>query len=345
MQINSIEIQEIEEDQKSWDDFVNISKDSTIFHKIAWKKVVEKTYGHKAIYLYADKNDENIGVLPLFLMKSRLFGNKIVSTPFAPYTGVCAENKLVRDLLIKKAKSIAEEMEVDFLELRSRYENVQNLILNDKFVTVILKLSKNPDFLWNNFRKSMRRYVRKALNHGLKTNMGHIYLKDFYEIYTQSMNEKGTPNHSYLFFKNILNEFPDNSDIMVVENHGEIIGSILLLSFKDDLIYGWGASQSEFLHLNPNYLLLWESINYGCRNGFSHFDFGRSLPNKGTFNFKVGWGGEPIQLYYNYYLGKTNHIHDLSQLNSNRKRFGSFWSKLPRSVTRKVGPKLRKNVP
>ncbi|MEA2075232.1 MAG: hypothetical protein U9O85_05815 [Euryarchaeota archaeon] len=43
----------------------------------------------------AKENGEIKGVLPLFLMKSMLFGKKLVSVPFAPYGGVCLKSKRI----------------------------------------------------------------------------------------------------------------------------------------------------------------------------------------------------------------------------------------------------------
>jgi hypothetical protein len=66
--------------------------------------VVEKIYKHKPIYLIAKEEDEIKGFLPLFSMRSMIFGKKLVSVPFAPYGGVCADNKLIENALIQGAK-------------------------------------------------------------------------------------------------------------------------------------------------------------------------------------------------------------------------------------------------
>ena len=90
-----VEITELRnrEEEKAWDAYIHNANSSTFYHQIGWKKVVEKTYKHKPIYLIAKQNGEINGVLPLFLMKSMIFGKKLVSVPFAPYGGACADNK------------------------------------------------------------------------------------------------------------------------------------------------------------------------------------------------------------------------------------------------------------
>ena len=65
---------------------------------------MEKTYNHKPLYLIAKENGVIKGVLPLFLMRSVIFGKKLVSDPFAPYGGVCADSETVEKALIDEVK-------------------------------------------------------------------------------------------------------------------------------------------------------------------------------------------------------------------------------------------------
>ena len=69
-----------------------------------WSKRRTKTYKHKPIYLVAKENGELKGVLPMFLMRSVIFGKKLVSVPFAPYGGVCADSETVEKALIDEVK-------------------------------------------------------------------------------------------------------------------------------------------------------------------------------------------------------------------------------------------------
>ena len=104
-----MEITELQsEDEKARDLYVHKSNTSTFYHQIGWRSVVEKTYKHKPTYLIAKEDGEMKGVLPLFLMRSMFFGKKLVSVPFAPYGGVCADNETVKNALIEEAKRITK---------------------------------------------------------------------------------------------------------------------------------------------------------------------------------------------------------------------------------------------
>ena len=60
-------------EEDAWDSYVYESDASTFYHQIGWRNVVEKTYGHKPRYLVAREGDAIVGVLPMFLMESKVF--------------------------------------------------------------------------------------------------------------------------------------------------------------------------------------------------------------------------------------------------------------------------------
>ena len=116
----NLEIFEIgNENENEWDRYVYKFDCSTFYHQIGWKKVVENTYGLQPHYFIAKENNEVKGILPLFLMDSKLFGKKLVSVPFGPYGGVCADNKTIEDLLIDRAVQLTKEYKVNYLVLRN----------------------------------------------------------------------------------------------------------------------------------------------------------------------------------------------------------------------------------
>lgn len=328
------------EDEKAWDDYVHKSDSSTFYHQIGWKNAIQKTYKQKLIYLIAKEDSEIRGILPLFLV-----GRKLVSIPFAPYGGACVDDGTIEDLLIKKAKSITQEKKLAYLELRHT-DKKPGFLTKSTYLTVIIPLNPNPEILWQKTSKGARRSTKKAIRCGIEVAMDHEYLNAFYELYARRNRELGSPIHSYDFFNNILKEFPNQSNIQVAKFGNKVIGTKFLLFFKDRFISGWAASDKRYVKYNPNNLLTWELIKYGCENEYSYFDFGRSENDSGTFKFKKAWGGAvPKQLYYQFYLNNTKNVLDTSQSNLKRRMFARFWKILPLSMTKMIGPKLRKNFP
>ena len=86
-----------------WDQYVLGHAEGTLFHLSQWKRVVEKSFGHKAHYLaaYEQAAGTLVGILPLFEIKSALFGHFLVSVPFAELGGGLADSPAVESLLSK----------------------------------------------------------------------------------------------------------------------------------------------------------------------------------------------------------------------------------------------------
>ena len=76
-----------------WERFVLDCPSATFFHRAAWQDVIAEVFRHPTHYLYAEVDGQITGVLPLAHVKSLLFGNALVSLPFAVYGGVAADSE------------------------------------------------------------------------------------------------------------------------------------------------------------------------------------------------------------------------------------------------------------
>ena len=342
----NLEVRELEKnDEKAWDEYVLNSDTSTFFHQIGWKNVIEKTYGHEPHYLIAEEDGDIKGILPIFFLNSRIFGEKFVSVPFGPYGGMCVDDHVAEYALIKRAKKIVKEKDANYLEIRSLSDNGSRLITNDAYVTLILSLESNSDLIWDKFSKKVRNATRKAINSGVEIKMGNNHCRNFFHMYSINMRNLGAPVHAYSFFANLLSEFPEQTEISVIMYEGKVIAGAFLLDFKDTIISGWASSDKSYKNFNPNNLLYWEIIKKGCQEGYKYFDFGRSIADSGTYRFKKPWGAEVTQLHYQYYLNRTKKIPDTSQINNKRKMFAKIWRRMPVLLTERIGPLLRGNFP
>src|SRR5438874_7354151 len=73
---------------KPWDRFVEQHPAATVAHLSAWGRIVGGAYDHASVYLSIEDDGETLGVLPLVLVSSRIFGRRLVSMPFLDYGGV-----------------------------------------------------------------------------------------------------------------------------------------------------------------------------------------------------------------------------------------------------------------
>ena len=331
-------------DGTKWDEFVLRQDNSTIFHLSYWRTIIENTYNYKAYYLYSEKNDEIKGILPLFSIKSKLFGNKMISMPFAWCGGACSNSDFVTRKLIEEATEIARDLDSDYLELRNLSPDPNALANNTSFVTSILKLKPDPNEFYKLLPKGKREDIRRAKKRGNFVAVWNDDIKNFYRVYAQIMKDLGTPLHSIKFFTNILEAFPNNSKILSVQRDGELIGSYLLLNYKDTMIAHTGGSISTYKSYYPGDFCFWTAIEYACRNGFEYFDFARSTMGSSSHIFKQKYNSNTVQIYYQYYLNKSA-IPSYDLLKPRHQMFVKIWQNIPIKISKSIGPALRKFIP
>src|SRR5262245_60580717 len=80
-------------DARKWDDFVTSHTYGSPFHLTAWQGMIHDTFGHEPKHLVArTASGQMAGVLPLFLVRSRLFGRMLISAPQAAQGGILADS-------------------------------------------------------------------------------------------------------------------------------------------------------------------------------------------------------------------------------------------------------------
>ena len=341
-----VKIKRLQDEHQVWDEYVQRNGKTSFFHQIGWKNVVQKTFRHQPYYLFAEENGRMCGILPLFLVKSVLFGKFFVSVPFASYGGVCADSQDIETLLIEEAMRMAEDEHVDYLELRNRWETKYfDFKRKDLYVTFQVDLHEDPDILWKSLRKKARTAVRKGIKSGLKAEMNVNRTKEFYNVFSRSYRNLGSPVFSLRYIDNLLDEFKDQATILCVDYDDKMIAGILTFFTKDTIIPYYGGSLPGYLEYSPNNFKCWELMKYGCENGYRYCDFGRSRIDSGSYHFKKNFGFTPETLYYQYYLIGRKDIPFVSPSNPKYHLPSKIWRRLPLSVTKIVGPKIVKNIP
>ena len=74
-------------DRRPWDHYVDTHPDTTPFHRWSWSQSLENSFGHEAVRLTAVRDGIIVGVLPVVIVRSRLTGTRVISTPFAGHGG------------------------------------------------------------------------------------------------------------------------------------------------------------------------------------------------------------------------------------------------------------------
>jgi len=336
-----------------WDQFVSEHNEATFFHRYGWKKVIEKSFGHRCFYLYATTNNKIVGILPLAEVKSLLFGHSLSSLPFAVYGGVLANNKEIQQALINYACNLATKIQVDYLELRNK--NRQNPDWECKTLYVHFKknLHNNDEENLKEIPRKQRAMVRKAIKGQLvcekhipslqQENFKHS-LKDFYQLYSESVRNLGTPVFSMKYFENLYKIFSQDMDILTIKKEGENIASVLSFYHKNEVLPYYGGGSYLARTYKGNDFMYWSLMQHVVKKGIKSFDYGRSKKNTGSYSFKKNWGFTPQPLYYEYFLVKAKQMPDINPLNPKYQIFIFLWKKLPLKISQLLGPLLSRSL-
>ena len=309
--------------------------------------MIEHTFHHRPFHLlYEDEDGKVAGVLPLFLVRSRIFGRMLVSTPQAAYGGILADNPPIAERLLEKAQEIAHVERAEFLELRCFQNGLNNpdLVVKDLYVTFRQELFENPEKNFLLIPRKTRAECRAGMSKGLEFRVNETGIDGFYEIYSRSVRDLGTPVFSRHLFANGMREFGDNCKIFSVRWKGKLVSAVWTLFYKDEVIPYYGGSIRKYNHLGVNNFMYWMLIKYGCENGYRIYDFGRSKKGTGSFDFKKRWGMTMIDLPYRYWLIRGQSLPDTSPLNPKFAWAIRLWSKLPLPVANSLGPFISKNL-
>ncbi len=335
-----------EHEHEQWDRYVHESAQASLYHLTGWKRVIEKTFGHPAFYLYALHDDRMTGILPLIYLKSVIFGKFFVSMPYFNYGGIAAGHDDVRKKLLEEACAIARREGAAHIELRHT-ENVDlDLPVKTSKVLMILDLPDTSEELWKSFKSKLRSQIRRPEKEGFTVNIGQFdEVENFYEVFARNMRDLGTPVYTKRLFENILTEFPETARICTVYAGNTPIASGFIIGHKGKLEIPWASTIREYNRFSPNMLMYWHILKFGCEQGYTQFDFGRSTPGEGTYKFKKQWGAEPVPCYWHYWLASGGELPELNPHNPKYELAITLWQKLPVPVTKIFGPPLVKFLP
>jgi FemAB-related protein (PEP-CTERM system-associated) len=324
-------------DVERWNRFVLEHPEGTFFHRAEWVQVLKRAFGHRSHYLYAERDGQICGVLPLAEVKSALFGHSLVSTPFCVYGGILATDVEAHSALELKACALARELNVDYLEMRNRKRSHTNWPSKDLYVTFRRPIDADPEKNMLAIPRKQRAMVRKGIQKNLTTAIDSG-TERLYAIYSESLRNLGTPVFSKRYPRILKDVFGEDCEVLTVLHEGAPVASVLSFYFRDEVLPYYGGSVLAARSVAGNDFMYWQVMDRARERGCKLFDFGRSKRDTGSFDFKAHWGFEPEPLCYEYFLVKASQVPDLSPKNPKYERMISLWRKLPVPLTRLIGP-------
>ncbi len=339
-------------DAGPWNAFALSSGADGHFHAYAWRNIIWRALKHRPHYLIARRNRSIAGILPLFDVKSRLFGRSLISVPFLNGGGIIANDDASAAALLHHARELMHENGCRYVEFRHRSDHplMADLVCQRHKVAMRLTLPDNPDELFEGFKAKLRSQIRRPAKAGARAqliNGDNVVERDiecFYKVFAENMRDLGTPVFPKPLFRETLSAFGDQAWLVIVwlDGHPAAVG--LMVGFGATIEMIWASSLRCFNRLSVNMLLYWEAMRTAIDQGYQIFDFGRSTIDGPTYRFKAQWGAEPAPLHW-HYLGSKDNIPDISPANARFHLAIRAWKTLPTPIANRIGPMIARSLP
>ena len=329
-------------DAEAWDAYVLAHPRATVFHRLAWKRVLEASFGYEPCYLVARRAGAIVGALPAFAC-----GRRLVSLPHSVYGGAIADDADAELALLEAARRLARVRGATAIELRNRH--APHLALAPLPIAVTFEKAlpgRARDViatLPGNARNAARQAAKK---HSLDARVGRD-VGAFYPLLAASYHRLGTPLLPRLMFERALHELgPDAWILFLGSGTAPPVAAMFTLAFRDTLMPLWYGEAAGARALRPSNLMYLRLMELGVERGCSRFDMGRTLVgNAGGIAFKrhQGFAPEPLPYQLDVLDGKPHASIDPYRGWALAAR--QTWSRLPGWLVEWIGPPIVRFFP
>jgi lipid II:glycine glycyltransferase (peptidoglycan interpeptide bridge formation enzyme) len=238
-------------------------------------------------------------------VKNILSSRNWVSLPFSDHCAPLYEDADDLNVLTDFLHAASQDDGPAGFELRFPYPEYSDLYMSDLFVLHVLQLSEDVEAVLSQIHSMHRRNAKTAKKRGvhLESGTGQKELKEFYRLHLETRRRQGMPIQPWSFFEALRKLVLEQGlgFILLAYEDEECLAAAMFLHWGDTFTYKYGASSAKGQRLRPNSLLFREAIRWGCENGYSQMDFGRTdFENSGLREFKSRWGADETQLAYSF---------------------------------------------
>lgn len=327
-------------------DFVRASEGATPFHLPAWLQAVAEGTGQQAHYLLAERGRDIEGVLPVTAIRSRLFGNALVSAGFAVGGGILAADAEVGQGLAGLALELAGKTGCPSIELRGGpvpegWDKVEGA-----HAGFVRSLAANDEAELKAIPRKQRAEVRRAQGNALTVAVGRgeAERRAHYAVYATSVRNLGTPVFPRSLFDAVLDRFGEEADILTVSRDGIPLASVLTLYFAGAAMPYWGGGTTEARHWRANDMMYFALMSHARGRGCDRFDFGRSKSGSGAYAFKKNWGFDPEPLTYARRQLDGGAPRETNPSSPRYRLQTALWKRLPLWAANAVGPMIARGL-
>jgi len=331
-------------EETAWNNFVGAMTAGTFFHLAGWRHIIERSFGHRTCYAFAEQDGVIAGILPLVHIRSLAFGSRLISVPFCVYGGPLAADPQTARALSEYSIELMKRVGANLVEFRMREPECEGWQTRSNLYATFRKpIATDPAKNLKEIPRKQRAVVRKGIENGLRSQISQDTDR-FHRIYAESVRDLGTPVFARRYFRLLTDHFRDCSEILTVIDDDKPIAAVLSFFYRDEVLPYYAGGTPRARQRAANDFMYWELMTRSASRGAQLFDFGRSKFGTGSFAFKKNWGFEPQPLHYQYSLRPGHSIPDHNPLNPKYRAMIGAWKRLPLPLANLIGPAVVRGI-
>ena len=179
-----------------------------------------------------------------------------------------------------------------------------------KWLYVLETRNKQPEELFKAFRKGTRYSIKWAKNrYGVKVRtLKYDELGFFKKMVVETGERQGFHDRPLSWYQEVYKEFGRKMRFLVAEvPEGKKMTPIAVAMFSlygDEVTYCFSGSSRKYQKYGGSSLMLWQMIEYACKNDYRQVNFygARPVRGNGVYEFKRGFNGRVSELVGTFIL-------------------------------------------
>ncbi|MEO5374831.1 MAG: FemAB family PEP-CTERM system-associated protein [Alphaproteobacteria bacterium] len=328
-----------------WDHFVTACPEATLFHRAGWRRVIERVFGHRARFLYAERDGQIRAILPLVHVRSLFFGNALISNAFCIGGGSVGSEDEACEALDRQALQLMEELGADYLEYRQPVRLHEGWASRSGLYATFAKpIEPDPDKALAQIPRKQRPVVRRGIASGV-VDVVDDTVDRLYDLFAGTMHRHGTPVFARDYLVELKRAFGPDCEILTAMHGGQPVSSVLSFYFRDRVMPYYAGVSPAARDLGANDFLYWRLMRRAIEErGCRVFDFGRSKVGTGPYAYKKNWGFEPTPVVHEFHLRKGKAMPDINPLNPRYQLLIALWKRLPLGLANLIGPHIVRSI-
>ncbi len=249
--------------------------------------------------------------ISIFLVKSSITGNRLVSVPFSTLSDPLVSAPEDLDFILQGLLSFYKRNNIDYIEINSSFSDVlqasEILGVSRSYIHHYIPIDNTLEILKKSFHYNcIQRPIRKSLKSGLvfKHGIDENDLCEFYKLYLTTRKRLCLPPIPYSFFSHLWKEFgnTNNLSLMLSTYESDPVSGMLLFKFNRKVCLEFVVDNGIARERCPNHFLYWAAIQEANREGSEIVSLGRTpIDNHNLILFKSRWGTKATILSDYYY--------------------------------------------